>query len=82
MNLYLLRNDDGMWLVFGEDVLQAANALLIALDRAEGDVNTFSVSGSWPVDPSKPIDLGRLWPHFTSCPGKIHLSDLLRKVDR
>lgn len=58
-----------LYLAFGENCITAAKALAA---RVRCDPDEFSVSGSWEVDPDKPIVVSSFWPHFTANPSDRH----------
>lgn len=56
-----------LYLVFGEDCVEAAKVLA---DKLGCNYEDFSVGKKWEVDPKEPLCLSSLWPHFTACPGQ------------
>lgn len=68
---FLYRAGVSFHLAFGPDCVAAAKALVAKLGC---DYEDFSVCGSHEVDPQSPIDLGKLWPHFTNNPSEWMIS--------
>lgn len=67
MRAYLLYDETGLWLAFGEDAVSAAEGL-VKIIGGNQDTERFSVSGSWPVEAGTAINVGKFWPHFTNNP--------------
>jgi hypothetical protein len=65
MKAYLLQYKDELQIAFGENCELACQCIV---QKYRCDINDISVSGSYEIDPEKPIDLNLLWPYFSVNP--------------
>mgnify|MGYP006274689915 CR=1 FL=1 len=73
MKAYLLHAaDTKLYLCFGENAVSAGEVLAKKLNIS---IDEFSVSGSWVVDPEKPIVISDFWPYFTCSPPEKFVKD-------
>lgn len=71
LRLYLFDTGGRLYMAFGVDCRAAAQVLG---EKLSLDWQTFSVGGSYDIDPKRPITISDLWPYFTNRPGR-HASE-------
>ena len=73
MNIYLLYNSEkGLHLAIGKDCVEAGEALS---RKVGGNVDDWSVGGSWEVSEGNTINVGSFWPYFTCTPPKSYTKE-------
>lgn len=68
----------GIHLAFGYSCTEAAKKLAKQLELHDNAWETFSVGGTWNATEGESMDLGSLWPYFTTNPNSISAINVVK----